>query len=545
MGMIRKSGWTKETALQLLFYESMLSYNSMKTIQQFYKHIIFLILILIVVINATEYFFAHQKDKYLHAQTALLNSEYETQYRYFRIMSQDIVDMYQGDSQFVTLFSQTKNADKEKLSSTRLKMYKLLKKRYKRLKNMGIEQINFHLPNNRSFLRMNTVEKFGDDLSETREDVVYTNRTHKSSEGFSIGRTIYGYRFVYPLFNKKKEYLGNTEITFSQTQLLKNISSQFIINKHFLVSKKEVDSKMWQEFIRSTQKVSVENSDYYIMKNDFIQMQNAKITALLENKISKERLNTEMQKNRAFSIRTSYNYDSIVVTALPISNIVENKTVAYLVFYTESDFLDTLALEKRYVLLLFLSIIVILFVFSIYISITQKKLREMAHFDKLTKLPNRAYFYIELEQEIKRVSRYSNSISLMFLDLDGFKAVNDTYGHNVGDELLIQVAQRLEKAVRGTDLVGRVGGDEFVILLTDIRKNSKDEAIAQSIIKSIGEEFIIHDNIIHIGVSIGIAHYPDNADNLEALVNNADNAMYEAKNNGKNNYILYKNLPKK
>ena len=132
----------------------------------------------------------------------------------------------------------------------------------------------------------------------------------------------------------------------------------------------------------------------------------------------------------------------------------------------------------------------------------------------------------------------------MFLDLDGFKAVNDTYGHNVGDELLIQVAQRLKKAVRGTDLVGRVGGDEFVILLTDIRKNSKHEAIAQSIIESIGTDFIINDNIIHIGVSIGIAHYPDDADSLERLINNADNAMYTAKNSGKNSYMLYKNLPK-
>ena len=516
----------------------------MKTIQQFYKHIIFFILILAVVMNATEYFFAHQKDKYLNAQTALLNSEYEMQYRYFHIMSQDIAAMYQGDSQLVTLFSQTKNANKKKLSSVRLKMYKLLKKRYKRLQNMGIEQINFHLPNNKHFLSMNSIEKFGDDLSETRADVLYTNKTHKPSEGFSIGQTIYSYRFVYPLFNEQKKYLGIVEITFSPEQLLQNISSQFIINKHFLVSKKEVDAKMWQDFIQNRQKVSVESPHYYIMTNDFIQMKNAKITALLENKITKEALNKKMQKNRAFSIPTSYNYDSIVVTALPISNSVENKTVAYLIFYTESDFLNTLALEKRYVLLLFFSIITILFVFSIYISITQKRLREMAHFDKLTKLPNRAYFYIELEQEMKRVSRYSSSVSLMFLDLDGFKTVNDTYGHNVGDEILIQVAQRLKKAVRGTDLVGRVGGDEFVILLTDIHKNSKHEAIAQNIIDSIGKKFIINDNIIHIGVSIGIAHYPDDADSLEKLINNADNAMYAAKNSGKNNYMLYKNLPK-
>jgi len=182
-----------------------------------------------------------------------------------------------------------------------------------------------------------------------------------------------------------------------------------------------------------------------------------------------------------------------------------------------------------------------MFLFSVYATITQRKLTEMAHFDKLTQLPNRAYFYIELEQEIRRAKRFKEKLSIMFIDLDGFKKVNDAYGHNVGDELLIRVARRLEKSVRSVDVVGRIGGDEFTILLTGIKKSINYEGFAQKMIEELNKDFVINHNVINVGASIGVANYPEHGEDLETLINNADNAMYRAKKGGKNTFIVHEN----
>jgi diguanylate cyclase (GGDEF)-like protein len=456
-------------------------------------------------------------------------------------MSNDIYTMYEENSQLISLLDKTRNASSQELDTLRKKLYKGLKKRYKRLNNMGIDQIQFVLPNNQSFLRMNMPESFGDNLSKVRPDISYTNKTKAPSEGFFVGRSLDAFRFVYPLFNKQKQFLASVEISYSSKKLLEHIRPKYIITKHFLISKSIVDSTSWLNTFHNNYHISPENSDYYIVNQDFSEIKDTKVDEFIKA-LNKSELLRKMTYTSAFSMEALYNYRTIVMTAIPVKNSLTNTNNSFLIFYTESDFLDTLKLEKNYVLLLILSIISMLFLFSVYISITQRKLREMAHFDKLTRLPNRAYFYIELEQEIKRSKRYKNTLALMFLDLDGFKAVNDTYGHNVGDELLIQVARRLEKSVRGTDIIGRVGGDEFVILLTDIKKWNKYSNIADTIIQDIGKEFTINNQTIQIGVSIGIATYPEDATDLSQLINFADTAMYEAKKNGKNNFILYKNL---
>ena len=248
-----------------------------------------------------------------------------------------------------------------------------------------------------------------------------------------------------------------------------------------------------------------------------------------------------MNSNRAFSVAGRYNFNSIVITFLPIKNRIKNETIAYVALYTEADYIDTINMDRYYTKLLLLSLTFMMFLFSAYATITQRKLTEMAHFDKLTQLPNRAYFYIELEQEIRRAKRSKEKLSLMFIDLDGFKKVNDVYGHNVGDELLIRVARRLEKSVRDVDVVGRIGGDEFTILLTGIKESVNYEGFAQKIIEELNKDFVINHNVMNVGASIGVANYPEHGEDLETLINNADNAMYRAKKSGKNTFIVHEN----
>ncbi|MEO8418037.1 MAG: EAL domain-containing protein [Methylophilaceae bacterium] len=158
----------------------------------------------------------------------------------------------------------------------------------------------------------------------------------------------------------------------------------------------------------------------------------------------------------------------------------------------------------------------------------------LAHYDHITKLPNRVLFIDRLEQAIKQSHRTGLPMTLMFLDLDRFKEVNDTLGHDIGDFLLKEVAKRLLSCVRETDTVARLGGDEFTITLTELNDLGGAELVAQEILRKLAHPFQLGDDIVYISASIGITFYPEDASNVDILFKNADQAMYAAKDQGRN-----------
>jgi len=168
----------------------------------------------------------------------------------------------------------------------------------------------------------------------------------------------------------------------------------------------------------------------------------------------------------------------------------------------------------------------------------QKYLFGLAHFDQLTGLPNRTLLLDRLNQAISVSSRTARAISLLFIDLDGFKQVNDTYGHGTGDRLLKEVAARLLACLREGDTAARLGGDEFVVVLLE---SDIDRAItvAQRILETLRKSYEFGKKTISsISASIGIAEYSEHANELDALLTSADNAMYVAKQNGKNQFAV-------
>tara|TARA_R110002072_G_scaffold52637_1_gene140055 strand:+ start:8052 stop:10214 length:2163 start_codon:yes stop_codon:yes gene_type:complete len=162
-----------------------------------------------------------------------------------------------------------------------------------------------------------------------------------------------------------------------------------------------------------------------------------------------------------------------------------------------------------------------------------------AYHDILTRLPNRSLFKDRLSMAVTQAQRSQEKLAVMFIDLDRFKVINDSLGHTMGDRLLQAVGQRLLSCVRKGDTLSRFGGDEFTLLLPDIADDDAATQVAQKILESIKAPFMIADHEIYIGASIGIAVYPEAGDNLEALIKNADIAMYRIKNSGKNGSILF------
>ena len=177
-------------------------------------------------------------------------------------------------------------------------------------------------------------------------------------------------------------------------------------------------------------------------------------------------------------------------------------------------------------------------------DITRKKeyedrIKQLAFYDALTLLPNRAYFEQNLNSVLDESKRYKRKFGVLFLDLDNFKYVNDTFGHLIGDKLLQVVAKRLAECVRDSDIVSRIGGDEFTVIVKDIREDIDLIRISKKIINHLLEPVEIENQELYIGTSIGICMYPEDAKSADELTKKADIAMYNSKNNGKNMYSFF------
>ena len=160
-------------------------------------------------------------------------------------------------------------------------------------------------------------------------------------------------------------------------------------------------------------------------------------------------------------------------------------------------------------------------------------LDHFANYDYLTQLPNRRLFIILAEQKIAQAKRSNNQIAIAFLDIDGFKHINDFYGHDIGDILLSEAANRFMTVLRETDIIARFGGDEFVILLDTLKSSNEAEETLNRVIEAIARPYIISDHSLQIGASIGYTLFPEDESNITILIQHADNAMYDAKQAGK------------
>jgi diguanylate cyclase (GGDEF)-like protein len=184
-------------------------------------------------------------------------------------------------------------------------------------------------------------------------------------------------------------------------------------------------------------------------------------------------------------------------------------------------------------------------------KLNEEKIRRLAYFDTLTGMPNRQHFIERLDRELLRAQRDERKLALLFLDLDGFKRVNDTLGHSAGDHLLQAVAERLKEKLRAGDIVSRpalddstlhfarLGGDEFTVVLPDIEDTQVVKQIAQRVQSVLAQPFTIGSEEIRVTSSIGIALYPEDGRDAAALLKHADTAMYHAKDQGRNNWQMY------
>ncbi len=174
-----------------------------------------------------------------------------------------------------------------------------------------------------------------------------------------------------------------------------------------------------------------------------------------------------------------------------------------------------------------------------YLKEHEEALSRIAHYDALTGVPNRMLLADRMRQAIAQTSREQNMVAVCYLDLDGFKPVNDTYGHEAGDQVLVEVAKRLGNTIRGGDTVARLGGDEFVVLLLGLSKGDECMKTLERLLAAISQPIPIKGNQLTLGASIGVSIYPLDDEDPDTLLRHADQAMYVAKQSGKNRFYIY------
>lgn len=172
-------------------------------------------------------------------------------------------------------------------------------------------------------------------------------------------------------------------------------------------------------------------------------------------------------------------------------------------------------------------------------KLAEEHIRYLAHYDALTSLPNRVLLQDRLGQAIAHAHRKNSQVALLFIDLDYFKHINDSLGHQMGDCLLKAVARRLEECLREGDSVARLGGDEFVLCLPLVGGSIDAATVAQKVLKTLNDTFVVESNEMHVSASVGISLYPDDGTTVEALMRAADTAMYHAKEKGRRNYQFF------
>jgi diguanylate cyclase (GGDEF)-like protein/PAS domain S-box-containing protein len=173
------------------------------------------------------------------------------------------------------------------------------------------------------------------------------------------------------------------------------------------------------------------------------------------------------------------------------------------------------------------------------LKMQQRQLEQMALYDTVTKLPNRVLLADRLQQAMTQCQRSGRSLAVAYLDLDGFKAVNDQHGHILGDQLLLALAQRMQATLRKGDTLARIGGDEFVAVLVDLGQAQDCKPLLQRLLQAAGAPTVIGDRTLQVSASIGVTLYPQDAADADLLLRHADQAMYQAKQAGRNRYHLF------
>lgn len=629
------------------------------------KQLIWLTLFFIF-LNILFFFFNHYYKSNL-IERELQEKTYDMELSYKQILKffdQTAAISYAGiikNTKVIGILKQVEKATPEEKDRLRLELFAVLKDRYENLQKRGVLQNQFVLPDNTSFLRMHKPDIYGDSLTGVRYSFESVHQHKKRIDGFEHGKTAHGFRYVFPLFDEKQNYLCAVEISFGSEEIQKNMNEVFNMHTHFIINKSVFKTESWErDDLKLNYIQSIESEDYLFTPDSSFDQNKFHNTEKQLIQPMKVNIQKKLPAGKSFQVYREVDKQMRLITFLPIKDIEHQETQAYLVSYTTNDFIKQTLMTSRMLGWMFFIASALIFVFiyrflktkqikderehllhtimdntdqlilisdltkikfanhklleffnvsgidelqtkfpktidmflevdgylhknllkenetlidliertkeseriaclidshfehlafviniaqsnynDLYIitltDITKMKeesvqIEKKAYIDGLTGVYNRNKFNETISSEFNRAKRYKSSLSMAILDIDKFKDFNDIYGHLVGDEVLISIAQTINSEIRNTDTFARWGGEEFVILFPGTSlENAK--VIADKL--RVRVQKIKHPTAKNITVSFGVSEYRD-GDSVDSLFQRCDEAMYRAKEHGRN-----------
>ncbi len=436
------------------------------------KRTILLLALLFLFINGTVYVVTKLNESQrvklvLDDNLKTLKTHYEILLHTQKITAQTLYQSTVDMDIFVEIISQAQNASKEKKAVLRDELQKILNSRYSRAKLKGVLQYQITLANNESFLRMHKPSKFGDDLTNIRDDFEYTNRTKKAVRGFTQGRTSHGFRNTFPIFDKNGTHLGALEVSFSSDSFqwyLNNISH---IHTHFLVDKHIFDAKTWERddlVLKYSQ--SAESSNYMITLGDI----HTKDICITENreklKPIREEIDSKINKDNMFSSYVKHHSHVDVFSFLPIKNL-KNKTIAWLVSFEESPFIG-LTLRGGFIIRIIAFFISIILIYFIVMQLRSRESIEQKHklLDDILNATDNIMFITNFKKVMYSNDRFKNLFSIKQT-----KELNESTQHNILN-IFVNASGYLHTGLLKKDedfssLIKRTPEDERVVSILD------------------------------------------------------------------------------
>lgn len=476
-------------------------------------------------------------------QVESLQTHYDLTTKYFKITANATYDFINSNKEVMKILTELPSAIGTQRDILQKKLYTELEPHYKKLQKQGVLQFHFLSADNITTLRMHKPSKHDDNLTNLKFSFRYVNENKIPISGFEGGRTSPSFRNVSPLFSDNGVHIGAVDVAYAPEILQKNLQEINKINSHFIIKKELFKDKKWSRNDNQYEyRNSIEN-EYYFESASFHLEIDTSLNAFIEP--MRDEIADKMSTNKAFSLVGSDNHTHKIITFLPIKDM-ENKVVAFLISYKDSAAIDKLY-EDFYIINIVIFLGFTLISFFVYRSIIynrellyeKKRFYHLSQYDTLTQLPNRALFYERVNKSISKATRDDSKFALMFLDIDNFKHINDSYGHDEGDRLLLVVSNKIKNVLRREDILARLGGDEFVIIIEDIDNAIDVLTITNHILDTMRQAIKIKNNTHYISASIGISIFPDDSKNPNNLLKFADVAMYEAKATGKNSAQFY------
>lgn len=453
----------------------------------------------------------------------------------FKMISDNVYLSIQNDEYILDNFEKASFSSNDKKKILRNKVYEYLETEFRKLQMLDVLQIHFVLPNNESFLRMHKPNKYGDDLSSIRYSIAAVNDININVSGFEGGKTTHAFRYVYPMY-KDGIYIGAMDVSFSSTVIQSYSMRASSIHTHFIVNKKIFEMNIWKSKNNFNYHKSIEHDNFLFSMSHHVDFQRLDKTQVEVLKPAKKIIDANIAKGKKFAIKKQLDNLYLVVAFLPIRNVKNDKTAAYLVSYRKSEKIVQILNDYKVFLSLSVFTIILTFIVIFQFFKSRQKLKKELEFDELTKVFTRKHFMYLANFDYEKASKLHNKVSVVMMDIDYFKNVNDTYGHQVGDVVLEEISKIVSDNLRRSDYMGRYGGEEFIVLIN--ADKHKAESITEKIRKKVEETSFCTEKNIKVTLSFGISQ--NEADKtLIDIIKDADKALYNSKNNGRNRVSVF------